>query len=139
LPTVPASANGAPVKASFAADAPGPDQNAATEINHQAQEADQAEKQVVSEASPNSAPGPSASAEQSASPNSAPGPSASAEQSATPTPAAAPVSISMGQSIDQVTGSLGQPTKIVDLGTKKIYMYKDMKITFKEGKVTDVQ
>jgi hypothetical protein len=118
LPTVPASANGAPVKASFAADAPGPDQNAATEINQQAQEADQAEKQVLSQASP-------ASAEQSAAP--------------APAPAGPPVSISMGQTIDEVTGSVGQPTRIVDLGAKKIYIYKEMKVTFKNGKVTDVQ
>ena len=29
--------------------------------------------------------------------------------------------------------------KIVDLGAKKIYVYKDIKITFIDGKVTDVQ
>ena len=28
---------------------------------------------------------------------------------------------------------------IVDLGAKKIYVYKDMKVTFTAGKVTDVQ
>jgi len=27
----------------------------------------------------------------------------------------------------------------VDLGAKKLYVYKDMKITFKDGKVSDVQ
>jgi len=34
---------------------------------------------------------------------------------------------------------LGQPSKIVNLGAKQIYIYKDMKITFVKGKVTDVQ
>jgi len=29
--------------------------------------------------------------------------------------------------------------KIVNLGAKKIYVYKDMKVTFKDGKVSDVQ
>jgi hypothetical protein len=38
-----------------------------------------------------------------------------------------------------VTSSLGQPKSIVNLGTKKIYVYNDMKITFKDGKVSDVQ
>jgi hypothetical protein len=38
-----------------------------------------------------------------------------------------------------VTGALGAPKSIVDLGVKKIYVYKDMKVTFKNGKVTDVQ
>ena len=34
---------------------------------------------------------------------------------------------------------LGQPQKVVDLGSKKIYVYRDMKITFNAGKVADVQ
>ena len=40
---------------------------------------------------------------------------------------------------DQVTQSLGKPNKIVNLGTKQLYIYTDMKITFVNGKVTDVQ
>jgi hypothetical protein len=35
--------------------------------------------------------------------------------------------------------ALGQPEKIVNLGTKQIYVYKDLKITFVSGKVSDVQ
>ena len=35
--------------------------------------------------------------------------------------------------------SFGQPQKIVNLGTKEIYYYPDMKVTFVGGKVTDVQ
>jgi hypothetical protein len=34
---------------------------------------------------------------------------------------------------------MGQPTRIIDLGVKKIYVYKDMKVTFKAGKVSDVE
>jgi hypothetical protein len=45
----------------------------------------------------------------------------------------------MGQSIDEVVAAMGQPVRIVDLTSKKIYVYKDMKITFKAGKVSDVQ
>ena len=35
--------------------------------------------------------------------------------------------------------ALGQPKRVIDLGTKKIYVYHDMKITFKAGKVSDVE
>jgi hypothetical protein len=54
-------------------------------------------------------------------------------------PAAPPKTISLGQSKDEVVTNFGQPSKIVKLGTKEIYYYKDLKITFVAGKVTDVQ
>jgi hypothetical protein len=38
-----------------------------------------------------------------------------------------------------VTAALGQPKSVVKLGTKEIYVYQDMKVTFKGGKVSDVQ
>jgi hypothetical protein len=47
--------------------------------------------------------------------------------------------ITKGQTEDQVIAAFGQPDKIVDLGAKKLYVYKDMKITFIGGKVVDVQ
>jgi hypothetical protein len=50
-----------------------------------------------------------------------------------------PPTIQLGQSPDEVTNALGQPEKIVNLGVKQIYYYKDMKITFVKGKVSDVQ
>jgi len=59
---------------------------------------------------------------------------------AAPAPAQAdPVSIEVGMSPDQVQSALGKPDKIVKLPTKQIYYYKDMKVTFKDGKVADVQ
>jgi hypothetical protein len=54
-------------------------------------------------------------------------------------PAAPPASIQLGQTVDQVQTSFGPPEKIVNLGTKQIYVYKDLKVTFVNGKVTDVQ
>jgi hypothetical protein len=51
----------------------------------------------------------------------------------------APVQIQLGQSIDQVVAALGQPEKKVNLGSKQIYVYKDLKVTFVNGKVSDVQ
>jgi len=50
-----------------------------------------------------------------------------------------PANIQVGESVDDVVASLGQPEKIVNLPTKKIYVYKDLKITFVKGKVSDVQ
>jgi len=49
------------------------------------------------------------------------------------------VTISLGQTIEQVVALLGKPLQIADLGSKKIYKFKDMKITFVNGRVTDVQ
>jgi hypothetical protein len=56
-----------------------------------------------------------------------------------PPPPADPKVISLGQTVDQVTANFGQPTKVMKLGAKQIYVYPDMKVTFVGGKVTDVQ
>jgi hypothetical protein len=53
--------------------------------------------------------------------------------------AGAPVTISLGQSTDEVVAMLGQPSKTADLGSRQIYIYKDLKITFTDGRVSDVQ
>ena len=67
------------------------------------------------------------------------GQNAQPQQQAPQQPAAPPPTIQLGQTPDEVTGALGQPEKIVNLGLKQIYYYKDMKITFVKGKVSDVQ
>jgi hypothetical protein len=54
-------------------------------------------------------------------------------------PQAEPASIELGMTPGQVEAAIGKPDKKVTLGAKQIYVYKDMKITFKDGKVTDVQ
>ena len=112
LPPAPAAAVAPPTPSPMAALAPPPppESEVAAEINRQSQAADQAEKEA------GSGPGPNA-----------------------PAPAGEPISISVGQSIDQVTAALGTPVKVVNLGAKKIYVYKDMKVTFIDGRVTDVQ
>jgi hypothetical protein len=61
-------------------------------------------------------------------------PAASQEQ-----PQPDPQTIQLGQTTDQVQAALGKPEKIVNLGAKQIYVYKDLKITFMNGKVSDVQ
>jgi hypothetical protein len=56
-----------------------------------------------------------------------------------PAPPAAPVTIKLGDSTDQVVASMGQPDRIAKVASKEIYFYKDMKITFLDGKVSDIQ
>jgi hypothetical protein len=50
-----------------------------------------------------------------------------------------PAQIEKGMSPDQVKTAIGVPDKIINLGAKQIYVYKDIKITFMGGKVSDVQ
>jgi hypothetical protein len=86
-----------------------PDPNVADELRAASQDAVQAEQEVVGQAEE---------------PSSAP---------------AGQVRISLGQTIAEVQAALGAPAQIVDLGSKKIYVYKNLKITFIDGRVTDVQ
>lgn len=62
-----------------------------------------------------------------------------AAPAADPAPAAPPATVEIGQTPDEVTAILGQPDKIINLGVKQIYVYKDLKVTFVKGKVTDAQ
>lgn len=68
-------------------------------------------------------------------------PAAPMQEIAPPPPPAdaPPPTIAIGQTIDEVTAGFGQPEKIVKLGVKVIYVYKDMKVTFRNGKVSDVE
>jgi hypothetical protein len=71
----------------------------------------------------------------------APAPAAPLEAIAPPPPPAdaPPPTISMGQTKDQVTAAFGQPIRTAKVGTKEIYFYKDMKVTFTAGKVSNVE
>ena len=51
----------------------------------------------------------------------------------------APPTIAVGQTRDQVKAAFGQPLRVAKIGTKEIYYYKDMKVTFLNGKVSNVQ
>jgi len=66
-------------------------------------------------------------------------PAADQAPAADPAPAAPPATVAIGQSTDEVVAILGQPDKILNLGAKQIYVYKDLKVTFVKGKVTDAQ
>ena len=47
--------------------------------------------------------------------------------------------IELGQSREDVHKILGDPTREVDLGAKTILVYKDIKVTLVDGKVTDAE
>jgi hypothetical protein len=56
-----------------------------------------------------------------------------------PPPPAAPVTIEIGQTFEQVTAALGQPESTAKLSNnKQISVFKDYKITFVNGKVSNV-
>jgi hypothetical protein len=61
------------------------------------------------------------------------------EQAQQEAPGPEPQQIEKGQTPGQVKAVLGQPDKIVNFGSKQIFIYKDLKVTFLNGKVSDVQ
>jgi hypothetical protein len=63
----------------------------------------------------------------------APAPAASAA------PAPEPVNVQQGQTIAEVEQALGKPLKILTTSKKVIYVYHDLKVTFTNGRVADVQ
>ena len=97
--------------APYAADLPAAETNAANELRQQAQEADRQEQDVLGQAGP----------------------------IAVPPASSGPVTIELGQTIADVVARMGNPVRIADLGQKKTYFYRDMKVIFVDGKVSDVQ
>lgn len=110
LPAPPGDALRGQVRSPVAAAAPPPDANTSVELNQQDQQASQAEQEFVGQAGPDSG-----------------------------NTGAPPATITLDQTIDQVVAILGPPTTVVDLGAKKIYVYLSMKVTFLNGRVTDVE
>ena len=96
--------------AAYASALPPPDPAVSTEVQQGAQDADRQEQQVLSQAS-----------------------SEQPQQNGTPP------TITLGQTMDEVVQMLGTPSKIIDLGQKKTYVYSDMKVVFTDGRVSDVQ
>jgi hypothetical protein len=131
LPAAPASATGPTAPAAYAAAAPPPEANPGADIQQADQQGAQAEKDVTAEAAADTSGGQASAA----APDGAPAP-ASPDAPAAP---AQPASVELGQTTDQVTAALGAPSRIANLGPKVIYYYSGMKVTFKEGKVSDVQ
>jgi hypothetical protein len=121
IPAAPPSAQAKPTTPEYASIAPPPDPQDAATIQQQDQQADQAEQEAAPDTGGGAAPA-------------APVPALAAQ--AAP---AAPASVELGQSLSQVTAALGQPSRVANLGVKLIYYYNGMKVTFKNGKVSDVE
>ena len=117
LPAPPASAVGTTVQASFSQIAPPPDPNVSGELQRQARDASTADQAVLNEAKQTD----------------------SSIGADVDTSASSPVQISVGQTINEVRAVMGNPTRIAKAGAKVIYVYPDMKITFINGKVSDVE
>jgi hypothetical protein len=56
-----------------------------------------------------------------------------------PPPPPTPPTIKVGQSQDTVVAALGQPDSVDALGDKQVYVYKSVKVTFVNGKVSKVE
>jgi hypothetical protein len=70
----------------------------------------------------------------------APAPAPMADIAPPPPPSdVPPPTIALGQTKDQVTAAFGPPVRLAKLGGKEIYYYKDMKVTFTNGKVSNVE
>jgi hypothetical protein len=130
LPSPPADAISGTKEAPYAAAAPAADPNGAAELDRTAQEGAQTEKQVVAEAT-----APDGTETGASSPI-----GGMAAPAATAPPAnRGPAVIALGQTPEQVIAMKGEPTNKVAYPTKTMFIYPDMKITFKNGKLTDVQ
>lgn len=86
------------------------------------------------------APGGSAPLPQSAAaPPPAPMEAAPPPLDVPPPPPVDPVEVKLGETQQQVVSALGQPLRKAKTSVKEIYFYKDLKITFVNGKVKDVE
>jgi hypothetical protein len=136
LPAPPAEAISGTKEAPYAAAAPAADPNGAAELDQTAQEGVQTEKQVVAEAT---APDGTETTTRAASSSPIDGMAPPAQTATMPPATRGPAVIALGQTPEQVIAMKGQPTNKVAFPTKTVFIYPDMKITFKNGKLTDVQ
>jgi len=138
LPAVPPSAAAPPAEAQYASAAPPPETNVSAELQQQDQQSQQAEKEVTAEpAQDANDPGAaSAAPDAGAQPADAAAPEPDVAAAATPPATAA---VELGQTIDQVRAALGAPARIANLGPKVVFYYNDKKVTFIDGKVTEVR
>jgi len=110
LPAIEASLR-AQTPAPWAAELPSAESKVADELKQEAQEAGRQEQGVLGQAG----------------------------QIAPPPAPAAPATIGLGMPIAEVVARMGDPVRIADLGQRTMYFYKDMKVIFVDGKVSDVQ
>jgi hypothetical protein len=130
LPAPPAETIQGTKEAPYAAAAPAADPNGAAELDQTAQQGTETEKQVVAEAT-------SPDDSNASAPPTIGG--VAPESPSPPSDPSAPIVIALGQTEAQVISGKGQPTNKVAFPNKTVFIYPDMKITFVDGKVSDVQ
>jgi hypothetical protein len=102
----------------IAAEVPPPDPTVAAQLQQQAQDAGRQEEQALGGA-------PNTNMEPVAAPMSGPAPSGG--------------SIQLGQTTDQVIAIMGKPNSVAPGNGTKTYVYQDLRVTFTNGVVTDIQ
>jgi hypothetical protein len=112
LPAPPQAATVPATQASFENGAPPPEPGADAQIGQQYQDAEKAEQDALS-------PG--------------------TVSAAIPATASQPSAVNLGMTVDQVVSTQGQPKMVADKGSQKIYIYERLKITFTDGKVSDIE
>ena len=122
IPAAPAAAAAAPRPTEFAQAAPPPDANVQTELSQQAKEAEQAEQEVLREASGGTGAG--------VAPVTPPQPQVATKQHK---------KIEIGMTVAEIEAEYGALEVTADLGAKKLYTGGGMKFTFIDGKLTDVK
>jgi hypothetical protein len=142
LPAAPPSALTPPAQPQYAAVAPLPDPKDIADIQQQDQQAAafQGAGQVSGDVvqprptQPAKTPAPAGGAESSAA-TAGPAIPAPADAAAAP----APPAIQIGQTIDQVEAALGAPTRIAHQKSGTVFYYNGKTVTFKDGKVINVE
>ena len=117
LPAAPPSAQAKPVAAAYAAVAPPPDPNVSSEIAQVDQQGDQSEKEVATDS----------------------GAATWSHSGSCSRRAGSDCHCRTGPDYGPGAGSLGRTRKGRESGPKVIYYYSGMKVTFMNGKVSDVQ
>lgn len=125
LPAPPADAISGTKQAPYAAAAPPPDPDGAAELDKEAQQGAEVEQQVVTEADVDD--------------GSQPAPQQAASVASSAPRHSGPIAITLGMTPAQVIENKGQPSSKANFPNKQLYIYPDMKITFVNGKLTDVQ
>ena len=121
LPPIPASANAPPVDTAFAKIGPPPPSDGAQQISQEWNAGTKAEQTLVNDA----ASGPA---------------NMGAPQQAEAVLQPEPAQLGPGMTVAEVEASQGKPTTILAPSVhKKTYIYKNFKVTFTDGKVTDIQ
>jgi len=145
LPAAPPTAQTPPAQPQYAVAAPPPDPGDAVEIERQNRQSTQAAGVVSGDVSQ---AGPAPAAATTAPAGGAEVPSAPAALATVPPAAVAPAdpaatpgppSIELGQTIDQVEAALGAPTRIAHQKSGTIFYYNGKEVTFKNGKVINVE